>query len=141
MGNLKLFILFFVSVILYGQKSIKIISVNKNDNIILKKDNRKNFLIKIPYKKNIVFNKENNLKPVVYAGGLSCCEKCKKEFDIYLIQQITKPKGGIVKNYTVSDFIKIGKNNNEYFDFENFWGNYFKIEDGYYKLINRGPID
>ena len=130
----------FLSCHFYSQGTIKIIKISKNDSISLTKDSRKNYFLKIYYKRNIDFNKKNKLKPIVYAGGYSFCKKCKKEFDIYIIEEFTRiPSKN--KEYTLENFIYINSNKTEYFDFEKFWNNYFKIDNKYYKLTNRGPIE
>ncbi|WP_421744566.1 hypothetical protein [Chryseobacterium gambrini] len=139
MGNLKLIILLFLSCFLCGQNTTKVIEITQKDSVVLTKDSKNKFFLKIFYKKNIAFNKKNKLKPKVYAGGYSFCEKCKKENDVYILEKQARIPQKSVK-YNLNNFLKNNKNI-EYFDFENFWNNYFKIENTYYKLVNRGPIN
>ena len=138
MGNLKLctffFTLFYVFCFSQEKKVINLCS----GSLIKKNENQGYYNLKIDYKNNITYNKKHNLKPQIFAGGITYCKNCKKEYDYFLIKEVSKPLS--FKRYNLKDFIKKNKDNSEYFDFQQFYNNYFELSGKYYKLTGRGSI-
>jgi hypothetical protein len=94
MGNLVLkmfFLHIFFPIWILGQKSKVIRLYETTDHTALIKKVGSSYQLKIFYSKNINFNKQT--KPIVetFAGNLKYCEKCKKEFDVFILEKTKKP--------------------------------------------------
>ncbi len=136
MGKIIYIGILFLSFSIKAQN--KVIEIKKTDTIKIIKENNNSYLLTIYFRKNILFNKKNNFKTKVYAGGFSSCEKCKKEFSFYFVELVPKPKNYTI--YSLNQYISIDKNKTEYFKYQEFWNNYFKIKGKYYQLKRMGPI-
>lgn len=131
-------ILFFVyKGVIYGQE--KVIIVKKTDTIELQRRNdKREYLLTIFYKKNKEYNKINGFKyDTLIDGRVSICSRCRKEEDFFLLtKKHYSPKYFSKKYYTLEQVISMNSEGEEYFNIKFFNNSYIIIEGIFYRLRN-----
>ncbi len=144
MGTLKTT---FIIILFLGNSSAfsQIIRIGTSDSVKLIKQEelkedgltfyKNEYSLTIYNKENINFNKKNDYKPTILAGGMKYCEKCKKENYYFNIKKV-KNIPSLNKPYQYYSINDVFKHINQL----SFGNGYFLINGIYYKNLGM-PVE